>query len=84
VTAIAIPETRLAERARLPPITQNRMRIIVAPKDRTSEVAHAFAEKQRNLGSVAPIVVRSMSHAFERLGLSTPAFEPVQYVLDRV
>jgi hypothetical protein len=74
VTLVAVPETLLRARSRLPQISPGQMRAIVAPQDEVFALATACGARQRDFGNVRPLVVRTLDEAYEALGLEQPHF----------
>lgn len=76
-TFVAVPETRLAARARLPQISPGQQRVILAPTDAAFELARSYARGQSDHGNVEIAVVRTEAEAHAALGLVDPVFEPL-------
>lgn len=76
-TFVAVPETLLAARSRLPQISPGQHRVIVAPADAAFALARAYASSQRNHGNLDITVVRTEAEAHAALGLADPVFEPL-------
>jgi hypothetical protein len=74
-TFVAVPETLLAARSRLPQISPGQHRVIVAPADAAFALAQAYASSQRDHGNVEITVVRTAAEAHAALGLVDPVFE---------
>lgn len=79
VTAIAVPESLLRFRSRLPQISPGQERVIVAPQDEVFSLAFVYAAQQRDFGNVRPHVVRTIDEAYRLLGLDDPHFIPLSY-----
>lgn len=77
VTLIAVPETLLRFRSRLPQISPGQMRVIVAPQDQVFALAVAYGAQQQDFGNVRPLVVRTLDEAYEALALEQPHFMPL-------
>lgn len=77
IEQVAIPASRMAERARQPPVVDGR-RLIVASRAMGGVMARSFSELQANAGKRAPMVVRNLEEAYVVLGLNYRArFEPI-------
>jgi hypothetical protein len=77
VNAVDIPEDRLRERARQPPMAAGQERIFVATSPSALAFAYSYAAIQREFGSIGLQIVGTRSEACQRLGLHHPTFEPV-------
>ena len=77
VEAIAVPETRLMQRAQQPSIMRGQ-RVIVASRVLGGEGARAYGRYQREAGEKEAAVVDSLEAAYRLLGLNHPRFEPVE------
>ena len=77
VQAVGVPQTFIALRASLPPISPDCERVFVVPTSELWELAQAYAALQRAYGTKAPHVVHSMSEAYEVLQLERPNFRPL-------
>jgi hypothetical protein len=75
VQAMAVPETRLTQRAQRPLLLPDR--ILVAPGE-IGVTARAFGNLQREAGSKQATVVERLEEAYVLLGLRNPRFEAVQ------
>jgi hypothetical protein len=75
VVALAVPETRLSQRAQQPLIVPDR--ILVAPRE-LGDTARAYAVRQREAGKQHAPVVEKIEEAYALLGLKSPRFEPVE------
>ena len=76
VEAIAVPDSRLAERAQQPePIEQ---RVVVASHVLGGERARTYARYRREAGQKHPVIVGSLDEAYCFLGLRNSQFEPVE------
>jgi hypothetical protein len=75
VTALAVPETRLTQRAQQPLIVPDR--ILVAPRE-LGDTARAYGLRQREAGKQHAPVVETIEEAYASLGLKNPRFEPVE------
>lgn len=76
-TFVAVPETLLAARSRLPQISPSQHRVIVAPADAAFALAQAYASSQCNHGNIEITVVRTAAEPAAALGLVDLVFEPV-------
>ena len=74
VSMIAIPHSFLVSRSRLPLISTGGQRVFVTPRQEMLDLALRYAEQQRDFGNPPPAVVRSLSEAYEILGIDTPRF----------
>jgi hypothetical protein len=74
VTAVAMPPSFIAMRARLPPTSTGYERVFVTPSPELHELAQAYAHQQRDFGIKAPHVVMSMAEAYRLLQLERPNF----------
>jgi hypothetical protein len=75
VQAMAVPETRLAQRAQQPLLLPDR--ILVAPGE-LGATARAYGLLQQQAGRKQAAVVEVLEEAFALLGLRNPRFEPVE------
>jgi hypothetical protein len=75
VEAIAVPDSRLVQRAQQPVILP--VRVVVASRVRGGEVARSYARHQREAGRKEAVLVDSLRAAYAQLGLRNPRFEPV-------
>jgi hypothetical protein len=75
VQAMAIPESRLTQRAQHPLVVPDR--ILVAPHE-LGNVARAYGLMQREAGKQQAAVVETIEEALALLGLKNPRFEPVE------
>ena len=76
VKVMAVPQTRLRQRAQQPLFLPDR--ILVAPSD-LGDVARAYAVLQREAGKKEPTVVETIEEALALLGLGNPQFEPFEH-----
>lgn len=76
VEAVGLPQTFIKLRARLPPVSPACERVFVVPPGELWELAQAYAALQREYGTKAPHIVRSMSDAHKVLHLDRPIFRP--------
>ena len=76
VEAIAVPQTRLVQRAQQPAIMRDQ-RVIVASRVLGGEGARAYGRYQREAGEKEAAVVDTLEAAYGLLGLDNPRFEPV-------
>jgi hypothetical protein len=77
VTAVAVSQSFIAQRARLPLISTEYERVFVAPSPELYVLAQAYARQQRDFGIKAPHVVISMPEAYKLLQLERPNFRPI-------
>ena len=77
VEAIAVPQTRLLQRAQQPAIMRGQ-RVIVASRVLGGEGARAYGRYQREAGEKEAAVVDTLEAAYRLLGLAEPRFEPVE------
>lgn len=77
VEAVAVPEAVLSKRGQWPQIVRGQMRVIVARQQEAFLRAHAYADQQREAGSVKPHVVHSLQEAYRLFDLDCPNFEPI-------
>jgi len=76
VEAMAVPDTRLIQRAQQPAIMRDQ-RVIVASRVLGGEGARAYGRYQREAGEKEAAVVDTLEAAYGLLGLDNPRFEPV-------
>ena len=79
VTVIAVPLTRLVERARKPELVPGSQRIIVAPDPEVFELGRMFQSYQELSGNTVPQVVLSLEDAYAAMGVTGLDFEPVDF-----
>lgn len=77
VTALAVPTTRFAERARLPAVG-GLERIVVAPRDAGPEFGTTYREEGLRSGTAQPVIVRSRKEAYRLLSMIKPNFEQIE------
>jgi len=77
VEAMAVPQTRLLQRAQQPAIMRGQ-RVIVASRVLGGEGARAYGRYQREAGEKEAAVVDTLEAAYRLLGLNHPRFEPVE------
>ena len=77
VEAMAVPHTRLMQRAQQPAIMRDQ-RVIVASRVLGGEGARAYGRYQREAGEKEAAVVDTLEAAYRLLGLDNPRFEPVE------
>jgi len=77
VEAIAVPQTRLVQRAQQPAIMRDQ-RVIVASRVLGGEGARAYGRYQREAGEKEAAVVDTLEAAYRLLELDNPRFEPVE------
>ena len=76
VEAIAVPDSRLAERAQQPEAIEHR--VVVASRVLGGERARTYARYRREASQKHPVIVGSLAEAYAFLGLRNPRFEPVE------
>lgn len=76
VEAMAVPDSRLIQRAQQPAIMRDQ-RVIVASRVLGGEGARAYGRYQREAGEKEAAVVDTLEAAYGLLGLDNPRFEPV-------
>lgn len=76
VEAVAVPQTRLMQRALQPAIVRDQ-RVIVASRVLGGDGARAFGRYQQEAGQKEAAVVDTLEAAYGLLGLNNPRFEPV-------
>jgi len=76
VEAIAVPDSRLAQRAQQP--SAMAQRVVVASRVMAGERARTYAGYRREAGQKEATVVGSLNEAHALLGLRNPRFEPVE------
>jgi len=76
VEAIAVPDSRLAQRAQQPSAIAQR--VVVASRVMAGERARTYAGYRREAGQKEAMVVDSLDEAYALLGLRNPRFEPVE------
>ncbi|HEY4168316.1 MAG TPA: hypothetical protein VGM96_16145 [Reyranella sp.] len=76
VEAIAVPDSRLAERAQQPQVIEQR--VVVASRATRGERARTYASYRREAGQRQAVIVDSLGEAYAFLDLRNPRFEPVE------
>lgn len=76
VEAIAVPDSRLAQRAQQPSAMQHR--VVVASRVMAGERARTYARYRREAGQKQAAIVGNLDEAYALLGLRNPRFEPVE------
>jgi hypothetical protein len=76
VAAIAVPDSRLAERAQQPSAIQQR--VVVSSRVTGGERARTYARYRREANQREATIVGSLEEAYAVLGLRNPRFEPVE------
>lgn len=76
VEAIAVPDSRLAERAQQPQVIEER--VVVASRAMKGERARTYASYRREAGQRQAVIVDSLGEAYAFLDLRNPRFEPVE------
>ncbi len=79
VEAVAVPQTFIAQRARLPLISTEYERVMVAPTPELYELARTYATLQAEFGIKEPFVTPSLQEAYELLHLEQPNFRSIDY-----
>lgn len=79
VEAVAVPETFIAQRARLPQISPEYERVMVAPTPELYKLARTYATLQSEFGIKEPFVTASLHEAYELLHLEHPNFRSIGY-----
>jgi hypothetical protein len=77
VEAVAVPESFIAHRARLPQISPEYERVLVVPNGELHKLARTYAAQQCVLGVKKPHVVLSVWDAYMLLHLEQPNFRPI-------
>ena len=70
VEAIAVPDSRLAERAQQPQVIEQR--VVVASRAMRGERARTYASYRREAGQSQAVIVDSLSEAYDFLDLRNP------------
>jgi hypothetical protein len=76
VEAIAVPDSRLAQRAQQPEAIEQR--VVVVSRVMGGERARTYARYRREASQKHPVIVASLDEAYAVLGLRNPRFEPVE------
>ncbi len=76
VEAIAVPDSRLAERAQQPEAIEQR--VVVASRVLGGERARTYARYRREASQTHSVIVGSLDEAYAFLGVRNPRFEPVE------
>lgn len=76
VEAIAVPDSRLAERAQQPHAIQQQ--VVVVSRVMSEERARTYSRFRREAGQRESAIVGSLEEAYALLGLRNPRFEPVE------
>lgn len=77
VTALAVPSTRFAERARLPAIGAL-SRFVIAPPEAGPEFGQSYREEGVRSGTPQPVIVRTRMEAYRLLDLGEPSFDEIE------
>jgi hypothetical protein len=77
VEAVAVPASKVAERARQPPIVPG-LRVVVAPCNAAGDFGDVYRRHQRIAADTEPMVVPTLEDAYALLGLADPRFEPLE------
>ncbi len=78
VDAIAVPASKIIQRAVQPPLFPGYRRVTVVTRPDLYETAHLFGVHQEQIGIPPPILVSTLDEAFRELDLVDPHFEPVE------
>jgi hypothetical protein len=76
VDAIAVPDSRLAQRAQQPEAIEQR--VVVTSRVMGGERARTYARYRREASQRHPVIVDSLAEAYDFLDLRNPRFEPVE------
>jgi hypothetical protein len=76
VAALAVPQTKAAERGSLPPILRGH-RVMVQSQTLACSLVETFVHSQRLAGDNHLVVVNSLDEANVLLGLNAPNFEVI-------
>ena len=76
VDAIAVPDSRMAQRAQQPSAIEQR--VIVASRVMRGERIRIYASYRREAGQTQAVIVDSLAEAYDFLDLRNPRFEPVE------
>jgi hypothetical protein len=76
VDAIAVPDSRLAQRAQQPEAIEQR--VVVVSRVMRGERARTYARYRREASNTHPVIVDSLAEAYDFLGLRNPRFEAVE------
>jgi hypothetical protein len=79
VEAVAVPETFIAQWARLPQISPDYERVMVVPAPEPYRLARTYSTLQCEFGIKQPRVALSLLEAYELLNLEQPNFRPIGY-----
>ena len=78
VDTVDIPTPLFVDRAQRTAVLPMEERVYVAPNPVIYGMCRMFASHQANAGDLEPLVVGSLSEAYETLGLVDPDFQPLQ------
>ena len=76
VEAIAVPDSRLAERAQQPQVIEQR--VVVSSRVMGGARARTYQGYRREAGQRQAVIVDSLADAYDFLDLRNPRFEPVE------
>ncbi|HTR85143.1 MAG TPA: hypothetical protein VMI56_11750 [Reyranella sp.] len=76
IEAIGVSQSKIADRARRPPILRD-VRIMVAPPFAGEDFGRTYRQEQRQTADSEPVIVRSLAEAYALLELNNPCFEPL-------
>src|SRR4029450_4551926 len=76
VAALAVPQTKAAERGRLPPVLRGH-RVMVQSQTLACSLVETFVQSQRLAGDNHLVVVNSLDEANALLGLNAPNLEAI-------
>lgn len=77
ITALAVPSSRFADRARLPAVG-GLDRIVLAPAYAGPDFGRSYRDEGMRSGSAQPIIVRSRKEAYRLLGMTRPRFQGIK------
>ena len=75
IEALAVPQLRFAQRARLAPIGKS-MRVVVAPPWASHGFGKSYRDAQQFSAHSQPLIVRRLLEAYRVLALVDPKFQP--------
>jgi hypothetical protein len=77
VEAVAVPQSRIVQRAQQPAIVREERVMVVSPAV-GGDAMRAYGRYQREAGEKEPMMVDSLEEAYAALRLRNPRFEPVE------
>jgi len=78
-TAVAVPQSKLAQRAQRPPLDPDIKRVVAAPAGELYEIVRGMAKHQVMFGIAETVIVHSLGEASTALGLDAqPLFEALE------